>query len=170
MSTAVRRTAALFVFSVLTPAAFSQTPDRPAPSATQDAPIVANAEEVTLDLIVRDKHGRAVRDLTPAELQVTDDGAPVTITSLRLVEGLSHPASSVRSDLRNYRLVFFVFDELQTDAGRLAREAAFEMLKTAPESNVYFSVLKVDHRLRLYQPFTTDRAALERAVTLAISG
>jgi len=153
---------------VAAPVCFSQT--RPASPPPQDAPIVANAEEVTLDLIVRDKHGKAVRDLTPADLHVTDDGKPVKITSLRLVEGLTHPASSVKSDLRNFRLVFLLFDEMQRDAAKLAGEAALEMIKTAAENNVYFAVLKVDHRLRLYQGFTTDRDAIRRAVEIASSG
>src|SRR5581483_4020266 len=66
------QSAVVLVCLAAAPLSFAQAP--PPPGASQDAPIVANAEEVTLDLIVRDKHGKAVRDLTPADLLVTDDG------------------------------------------------------------------------------------------------
>src|SRR5712692_2711082 len=49
--------------------------------------IKARAEEVLLDVIVRDKHGRPVRDLVPDEIQVLEDGVPQQVTDFRLVKG-----------------------------------------------------------------------------------
>ncbi|MCL6506865.1 MAG: hypothetical protein K6T59_07555, partial [Bryobacteraceae bacterium] len=44
-------------------------------------------QEVLLDLVVRDKRGRLVRDLRPEEIEVYDDGVPVKLTGFRLVTG-----------------------------------------------------------------------------------
>jgi hypothetical protein len=52
-----------------------------------DAPTLqADRNEVMLDVVVRDKHGRLVRDLRPEELHVADDGTAVKPASFRLVE------------------------------------------------------------------------------------
>ena len=57
------------------------------------APAVAGtagvtASRVAVDLVVRDKKGRLVRDLKPGDLEVLEDGAPQEVLSLRLVDTL----------------------------------------------------------------------------------
>src|SRR5271165_1561456 len=49
--------------------------------------IRSGAQEVLLDLVVRDKREKMVRDLKPEELEVFEDGVKQDIRSFRLVSG-----------------------------------------------------------------------------------
>ncbi len=138
------------------PAVWAQTT-----TATNPAPIiVSNADEVSVDLVVRDKKNRLVTDLKPSDIVVTDSGVPVPISNLRLVAG----------DSERSHLVTLVFDRLDSSAAKNAREIAVKILKMAPVPGISFAVLKVRGRLNLLQTFTTDRNALSKAIGLATSG
>src|SRR5262245_38807692 len=53
----------------------------------QDEPkIRIGTAEVTLDVVVRDKKGRPVKDLTGTDFEVYEDGARQSIESFRLVQ------------------------------------------------------------------------------------
>ena len=52
-----------------------QTPDK----------VVISKNEVPFDVVVRDKKGRPVKDLTAAEFEVYEDGVKQEITSFRFV-------------------------------------------------------------------------------------
>lgn len=152
--------------------AFAQSPPPVVPPSTV---IKANVEEVSIDLIVRDKNGRPIRDLRPEEVHITDDGAPSAIKTLRLIRrGQSSGAEQnktsrgVTDPLREFRLVSLLFDRQNSFSARLAREAASELIKSAGSSpDVYFSVWQIRDDIRLLQQFTTDEAALKRAIEIA---
>lgn len=127
------------------------------------APSAGAQREVLLDVVVRDKSGRMVRDLKADELRITDDGAAVKPASFRLIEpgdpaGNSHP-----------RMITLVFEKFGPDGRMLAREGALALLKETAGENVYFSVLVAGAPPLLEQNFTTDarqvRAAIERATS-----
>ncbi|MGA2219955.1 MAG: hypothetical protein ABSG51_17845, partial [Terracidiphilus sp.] len=49
----------------------------PAPAPAEDTPhFSTNVDEVSLDLVVHDKHHKPVLDLKPEEVAVTDNGTP----------------------------------------------------------------------------------------------
>src|SRR5258707_15456297 len=91
----------------------------PAPQKPGDGPTIrSSAEEVLLDIVVRDKKGRLVRDLEPNEIEISDDGAPQKLKSFRLVGSgdtkdpvlkARHPAEAIvggaLDPLRQIRLV-----------------------------------------------------------------
>lgn len=139
----------------------------PAPPET-GLKIVANTEEVALDLVVRDRKGRPVAGLKPEDLEIRDDGQAVKLSGLRPVSGAEQSgaeAGGTPSDpFRSIRLVTFVFERIGPDSGRLAREAAQEMLKSGNGEKVYFAVLQIDRSLRLVQGFTADQELLRKAV------
>ncbi len=152
------------------------------PSAQQPT-FGATTQEVLLDVIIRDRKGRPVRDLTADEVEVLDAGSPVRVRSFRFIEGKgderSPEAAPARrpgveqpafDPLRQIRLVTLVFDRLSVNGRRLFRQAALDLLGSAPEQNLYFSVFCIDQRLQVLQQFTADRGALERAVARALSG
>ncbi|MGA3025950.1 MAG: VWA domain-containing protein [Bryobacteraceae bacterium] len=112
----------------------------------------ARADEVKLDLVIRDRHGHPIRDLRPEELQITDDGDPVKVTRL-------HAGASAGS-----LFVSLVFDNLDAVSARLARDAALEMLKQNLGGETSFSVWRIHERLHMVQASTTDREAARRAV------
>ena len=47
----------------------------------------SNVNEVTLDLVVKDKKHKPVLDLKPEDFVVTDNDVPVKLTAFRLVNG-----------------------------------------------------------------------------------
>ncbi len=123
-----------------------------------------------MDLVVRDKHGNLVRDLTPADMEITDAGLPVKINSLRLIAGGQPKEPDAKDAARAVRLVSLVFEHYGADAGQLARETADEIFKANTAATLFFSVMQVDRRLRLVQYFTTDKTLLRNAVESACLG
>ena len=85
----------------------------PSPQAPAAPPAVAQtagvtASRVAVDLVVRDKKGRLVRDLKPGELELLEDGAPQEVLSLRLVDTIGGaravpgaPAAATRAGRRD---------------------------------------------------------------------
>src|SRR5579864_6505101 len=151
-------------------------PAQTAPPQSTPA-IQASSQEVLLDVVVRDKKGKSIRDLEAPSFHVTDNGEPVKITHFRLVDravdqaapaSAAAPAGSAPAKLdplRQIRLVTFVFDQLwNLEAQKLSREAALELIKGDPEPNVYFSVFVVDAAAtEAIQPFTNNRDLLRKA-------
>src|ERR1700722_9516222 len=127
-----------------------------APKAVATDSDVVNVNEVTLDLMVRDKKGRPVSDLKPGDIAVTDGGTPVKISNLRTVTG----------ERGADHMLTLVFDRLNLAASYNAREIAGKILKTIPQDSFSFSVLKTQGGLLSYQDFTSDRSALTHAIYL----
>ena len=156
------------VLTCLSAGGLCQAPPPPPPDT--GLKIVATTEEVSLDIVVRDKKGHPITDLKPEDILITDDGKPVKLSGLHMVSGpaaTEADAAAAKLDpLRAIRLVTFVFERVGADSGRLAREAAMEMIKSSPAEKVYFAVLQIDHRLHLVQGFTTDVQLLNKAITL----
>lgn len=130
--------------ALLLPSGAAQNPPNPA---------------VQLSGVVRDRHGRFVRDLETADFTVTQDGADVAIRNLRLVQTNS-PASAP--------FVTLIFDRMRGDPGRLAEEAAEKLLKDGG-ANTVFSVWLIDDKLALLHSFSTDRSAVQAAIRSTVS-
>jgi VWFA-related protein len=134
---------------------YAQTINSPATAAAKPT-IVTTVDEVTLDLVVRQKN-KPVLDLQPDDLAVTDNGTPVKLSSLHLVNGGAGT---------EHRIIL-VFDRLDPAAGKNARDIAAKILKAFPATGFSFSVMNIGGRLRLFQGFTNDRAVLANAVSEA---
>ncbi len=144
----------------------------PAPAEdSQKAGFKANAEETVVDVVVRDKKGRLVKDLKESDFTVSDNGQTRPIKSFRIVEGTEAiNASGGRTQLdplRQLRLITLVFQGGDQNAKKLARDAALELIKGELAQNVYISVMAIDHRLQAIQPFTNDRQLLRKAIARA---
>ncbi|MGB9029274.1 MAG: VWA domain-containing protein [Acidobacteriaceae bacterium] len=143
----------------------AQSPSQPAPAPTaQTAPkppaatdFSTTVDEVSLDLVVRNKKNKPILDLKPSDLAVTDNGAPVSLSDLHLVTGQS------TSD----HLVTFLFDRLDPFPAKAARDIANKMLRAIPDKGYSFAVLQMNGRLRLVQSFTTSRDLLDKAILSA---
>ncbi len=138
----------------------------------------STAQEVVLDMVFRDKKGRTIRDIRPEEIHVSEDGVEQNLTSFRVVEGktaesLSAPKSSAESGslsldpMREVRLVTLVFEGLDQEEKRFFRQALKDILDMTPEQNLYFSILTIDQKLHIIQPFTADHSALLKSVDRA---
>jgi VWFA-related protein len=140
----------LFLFSVLT---YSQT--APAPAVPQGpGPAAVNPTEVTVEVTARDKKGTTVSDLTPADLEITDGGVPVSLTSLRL-------ASETRETIT------FVFDQVVAGVAKTDRDLAAKLLTAVAGHGYQFVVLKIENRLHLVLGPTTDVEAARKAIDAA---
>jgi VWFA-related protein len=142
----------LIVFLPLLPRAYSQ-------AASENTPptIVSNVDEVSLDVVVRNKN-KPVSDLRPEDLAITDNGTPVKISTVRLV------TSSSGAD----RLLTLIFDRMDSSVAQNARELAGKVLKEVSGSGFSLSVLSIEGRLKLYQNFTSDRALITQAIRAAV--
>jgi len=150
-------------------------PQTSEPGGQAPPSIKSTTEEVLLDIVVRDKHGRNVTDLAAGDLQVIDNGAQCAIKSFRFVKGgeeSGQPSSPVRQrtqldPLRQIRLVTLVFQWLDQDARKRAREAAFHLIDSELPQNVYLAVTVIDHRLQAIQSFTNNRDLVRKAIDRA---
>jgi VWFA-related protein len=135
------------------------------PPAASATPNVVDAMQ--LYLVARDKKDKPVLDLKPDDFTITDNGSPVRIDDLQLVD--QHQNAR--------QLVTFVFDPIpaetderpQKNPSRVetARDAALKILSLLSESGFEFSVFNIDSRLHLQQTFTSDQNAIEAAIQAA---
>src|SRR3569832_1585567 len=73
--------------------------------------IRTGADEVILDVVVRDKKGKLLRELGPADFEAYDNGAKIPIRSVRLVEGkeaTTKAGATPLDPMRQIRLVTLV--------------------------------------------------------------
>lgn len=164
--------------------AVQQTPPqqepRPEPS------VMIGSYEVALDVVVRDKKGRPIKDLSASDFQVYEDGAQQQITSFRLVakeptepttstteaaraESPTGPATSESDPLRRLSVVALVFDRLSPNARALAHKAALSYVSEAPISDDRVGVFVIDLALRTIQSFTGHRELVTEAIERALS-
>jgi VWFA-related protein len=146
----------------------------------QGPAVKATAEEVVLDFIVRDKKGKPITDLKPEDVTVLDNGSKQEIKSFRLVRGEeaistspgAGTGSTVTLDpLRQIRLVTLAFKSMgEGDQRKTARQAAIDLVKGEQGTNVFYSVVMINTRLLVLQEFTSDRAALTKAIEQATTG
>jgi hypothetical protein len=92
----------------------------------------ANTDEVLLDLVVRE-HGRnGVPKLRPEDLIVTDEGTPVKLQDLHLV--------NVGSDPARKPLVTIVFDPFHGPIAKSTRIVALRLLNALPATGFRMAV------------------------------
>src|SRR5690348_10818306 len=132
------------------------------------ASLKSGAEEVLLDVVVRDKKGRPVNDLKPGDFQILDNGEPQKISSFRLVQGSEAIAAgggrSQLDPLRQVRLVTMIFHCFGNDSRQLARHAAVDLLEGELSQNVYIAVMTIDYKIEVLQPFTNNLELLKTAI------
>jgi VWFA-related protein len=132
----------------------------------------ATSQEVVLDMVFRDKKGRTIRDVKPEEIHISEDGVEQKLTSFHLVQGGAAPATSEQpapqlDPMREIRLVTLVFEGLDQEGKRFFRQATKDILDMTPEQNLYFSILTIDQKLHVLQPFTADHSALLKSIDKA---
>ena len=137
---------------------------------------------VLVDIVVRDKRGQPVRDLTQADFEVIEDGVPQKIASFsRVFDGGAAPppevpvpptpsgaaasASVPPAPPPSQPITAIVFDRLSPEGRRLAVQAAQSYLGTKDEASGYVGIFGVDIGLTPYAPFTRNARVLRQALT-----
>jgi VWFA-related protein len=164
---------------VAVPAAQTQPPPARAKGAVQ-----AEATAVLVDVVVRDKRGQPVTDLTASDFELTEDGviqeigsltryaasanSPAPLTAAGAAPAApptSAPASSAKVEAPPEPVIALVFDRLAPESRVLARKAALGYIGEGAASGARVGVFGIDLSLTTYQPYTRDAARLRKAVT-----
>ncbi|HVF28564.1 MAG TPA: VWA domain-containing protein, partial [Pyrinomonadaceae bacterium] len=190
-----QRLAQLFIFFSLVISTYAslkaQQPAQTPPASRQGTGreseqdvIRVESNEVLLDIVVRDRRGKPVRDVRADEVEVFEDGVKQKVTAFRLVEGdapdTATPSGGTPAEgksapaklnpLRHINLVTLVFDNLNIEARQLAGQAAKSFLNNELRANDLVAVFTVGNRLHVLQQFTDDRKFLREAIERATTG
>ena len=135
-----------------------------------------------LDLVVRDKHGKQVKNLKAEDVEIYEDGVRQEVVSFRpagtretqrqkgstQVVKEQAPPTAMRS-LRAVNLVCVVYHNLDPVSRTRSIEAVQEFLKNDMTPDTYVGLFVLDDRLKPVYPFTNNRAELMQAVQNAFS-
>jgi VWFA-related protein len=180
----------LFTLTILLSTNMSVFIRAQSPQSQDDKPIVLSANEVLLDVIVRDKKGQIIKTLKPGDFEIYEDNVKQDVTSFRLVsrerlagETKAAPKTATgttttapaggREPFSNISLVAMVFDHLSTEGRNLAQKAANSFVDESLQPDDLVSVCVVDKSLRVVQQYTNDapllKQAIDRATSMAVS-
>ncbi|HZB45876.1 MAG TPA: VWA domain-containing protein, partial [Pyrinomonadaceae bacterium] len=139
------------------------------PRQQDEETVRVGTSEVVVDVVVRDKNDRHVKDLTAADFEIHEDGVRQQVQSFRLVtrEEAAAATAAPGPGAPATGVVAIVFDRLSPDARARAGKAALSYVGAGPGGNDFVGVFAIDQSLRALQPFTTDRQLVRRAVERA---
>ena len=124
------------------------------PDATMQVPTLSsNANEVTLDLVVKDKKHKPVLDLKPEDFVVTDNDVPVKLTGLSFFERKC--TLNQATLLRSSSIISPV------PPPKSHKLIALKIIKMLPSKGYSYSVFDIPGRLRLIQGFTDNKTAAD---------
>jgi len=149
-------------------------------SQEQDEVIRVRSNEVRLDVVVKDKKGRPIRDLKASDFEILEDGVPQKVESFRFV---SRETSQVNSESKDGKspdvpstttpaparrttpaVTALVFDRLSPEARALARKAGLAYAQEGMATGGFTGVFGIDQALRTVQNFTDDAQLVKDAV------
>ena len=150
--------------------------------------IRSSVQEVVVDIVVHDRHGKLVKKLDARDVTLLEDGVKQELRSLRFVGGREirqedsagkpkgatpqpAPLTAPLNPLQTMNLVCLVFHDLNPDVRTWALEAALEFLKNELRPNTFIGVFSLDDAgVHPMSAFTNNRAALVNAIQLAAKG
>ena len=141
---------------------------------------------VQLDVVVKDKKGRPVKDLKAADFEVFEDGVAQKVELFRFVTREAAPSRpETKADKSNPTapaattpppvkrstpaITALVFDRLSPEARALARKAGLAYAQEGMAGGGFTSVFGIDQGLRTFQTFTDDPLLIKDAVEHATS-
>ncbi|HJP94920.1 MAG TPA: VWA domain-containing protein [Pyrinomonadaceae bacterium] len=153
------------------------------PFQTQQKPedvVRFRSNEVRLDIVVKDKKGRLVKDLTAADFEVAEDGIGQQIQSFRFVnregpaEGTVNPNAAANesrpetlqpsTSRTTPGVTALVFDRLSPEARSLARKAGLAYTQEGMAAGDFTGVFRIDQSLITLQSFTDNTSLVKDAV------
>jgi len=151
------------------PAATAPAPQQPAGAqAPQQAPVQApggpvlksESRLVRVDVVVTDKKGNYVSDLTAKDFQVFEDNKPQSVTNFSFGTDPSAPAGA-----QKHYLVLFFDNSTMDGADQIrARAAAAKFIDGNAGPDRVMAVVDFGGTLRIVQNFTSDVDHLKKAV------
>lgn len=132
----------------------------------------AQSPDRVSNFVARDRKGQPVKTLTADQIELIDDGVKQQPT-LRLFDGADMVEGSQRKPaepLRRVRLITIVFEGMNNEQRRLAKQIANDLIKEDKDPTHLFAVFKFSNQMSLLEPFTANREATRKAIDLATSG
>jgi VWFA-related protein len=133
--------------------------------------VIISTTEIGLDVVVRDKRGRAIKDLTAADFQILEDDTPQEISSFRFLERAEDEKGTrtvvvpgAEQAAKPANIVAIVFDRLPQDARARSKDAALKFVDSSLNPTDFVGVFITDLSLVAVQSFTTDRAKVKKAI------
>jgi len=182
---------AFFLAASLALVIFGQTP-----TGQRDQTIKIGTAEVQLDIVIKDKKGRPVKDLKAEDFELFEDGTKQNIESFRLITKDSETASEApiaptagpgsdiiktlppktttptkvnRDAESGITAIALVFDRLSTDARRRAQLSAQSYVTDSARQDNYVGVFLINLNLATLQNYTTESALIRQAIDKAAS-
>ena len=153
------------------------------PAQDQDDVVRVRSNEVRLDVVVKDKKGRPIRDLKQVDFEVLEDGVQQKVESFRFVAREGAPARTETKDDKvtgappvtttapqrrsTPTVTALVFDRLSPEARALAKKAGLSYAQETMGPGNFTGVFGIDQSLRTIQPFTEDAQLVQSAVETA---
>lgn len=175
----------LIITTGLSPAPVcGQTLGQPTVPQDQDDVVRVRSNEVRLDVVVRDKKGRPIKDLKPGDFEILEDGVAQKVESFRFISREPAPAKSSDENQpvppgatatptppkrSTPSVTALVFDRLSPEARALARKAGLAYAQEGMAAAAFTGVFGIDQALRTYQTFTDDALLVKDAVEHATS-
>ena len=136
---------------------------------------------ILVDVVVRDKKGQPVTDLTTSDFEVYEDGVLQDVGSMTRYTSDADaavatsttptaPPPSVRTTAKPPTeptpepVIALIFDRLSPEARVLARKAALGYLGERSTTDARIAVFGIDLSLLTYQTYTRDAALLKKAI------
>ena len=167
------------------------------PSAQNPAPrdpqsFTSTTTAILVDVVVRDRNGRPVVDLSADDFTLAEDGVTQKVDSFSRVTrgggigvnvawrtpdptttvvspGVPAPSSAASSAApEEETTTAIVFGHLSSDSLGLAQRATLEYIPLSGESSAHVAVFAADPSIRAIQPYTTDLQLVRQAVARVI--
>ncbi len=132
----------------------------------------SQTSDITRNFVVKDKKGLAVKTLSDTDVELTDHGTSIK-PKLMLYDGTEVVEAGQRKPaevMRRIRLIPIVFEGLNNEQRRLAKQIANDLVKEDKDPTHLYGVFKISNQVSVLQPFTTNREELRKAIDLATSG
>lgn len=180
--------------AALVPVLAASTSPAQAPPPQAAVPVFGvESAVVLLDVVVRDKKGKLVRDLAASDFEVLEDGQKQTVSAFRIIDGgldlllarRGQPATpgapaapapgasgapapapteaEPSDDARTPSVIVFLYDRLSTEGRDNAHKAALAYINRGHVDGDRVAVFSLDLALHTLQPFTTDVGAIRSA-------
>ena len=137
---------------------------------------------VLVDVVVRDRRGQPVKDLTEADFEILEDGVAQTIGSFTPIAegaltpapaeaaGSGGPAVPARGIAAGPAVTAMVFHGLSVEGRRRAVQAAQNYLGQKEEMQNYIGIFAIDLSLAPLVPFTRNGYAVRQALNRIAAG
>lgn len=160
--------------------------ERTRPLSQASEPYMSTTTAILVDVVVRDKRGQPIMDLTRDDFEILEDAVPQTLGSFSVVSratgigirvgrrpagGTTLVASDAAGapappsgDATDQATTAIVFDALTPDALRLAQTSALAELPMNGSAGARVGVFTAESGFRVLQPYTDDVARIRQAV------